>query len=107
MKDRQPTRQDASEEQKNPSNQKPSLAFLNVEDVMPILDDISIFAGFTEVQLHTLIRLLRKTHYKTGETVFEEGEQPGDIYIIQSGSVKLVVNAEETPLELIVFKKGR
>ncbi len=96
-----------SDERKDPSNKERSFTILNAEDVMPILNDISILAGLTETQLHMLFRLLRKTDYKAGENVFEEGEQPGDIYIIQSGSVKLVVNAEETPLELIVFGKGR
>jgi len=96
-----------SDERKDPSNKKRSFTILNAEDVMPILNDISILAGLTETQLHMLFRLLRKTDYKAGENVFEEGEQPGDIYIIQSGSVKLVVNAKETPLELIVFSRGR
>lgn len=107
MKDRQINRQDMPDEQKGPSNKKRSFTILNAEDVMPILNEISILAGLTETQLHKLFRLLRKTHYKAGENVFEEGEEPGHIYIIQSGSVKLVVNAEETPLELIVFGRGR
>ena len=79
---------------------------LNIEEVLPIIDEISIFAGLSEKQLYTLFRLLKKTHYRAGRKVFEEGTQPSHIYVVQSGSVKLVVNAEQTPLELIVFKKG-
>ena len=79
---------------------------LNIEEVLPIIDEISIFAGLSEKQLYSLFRLLKKAHYRAGEKVFEEGTQPSHIYVVQSGSVKLVVNAEQTPLELIVFKKG-
>jgi len=96
-----------SHEQKDSSKEKRSFVLLNTEDVLPILNEISIFAGLSDAQLYKLFRLLRKTHYKAGENVFEEGEQPGHIYIVQSGSVKLVVNAEDTPLELIVFEEGQ
>ena len=39
-------------------------------------------------------------------TSFWLGSQPSHIYIIQSGSVKLVVNAKQSPLELIVLEEG-
>ncbi len=96
-----------SDEQEDPSEENRSYALLDIHEVVPILSEISIFAGLSDTQLYKLFRLLQKTNYKAGEKVFREGEQPGHIYIIQSGSVKLVVNAEETPLELIVFNKGR
>jgi len=73
---------------------------------MPILNEISILAGLSDVQLHKLFTLLQKTHYNAGEKVFAEGEQPDHIYIVLRGAVKLVVNADDTPLELIVFLKG-
>ncbi len=80
---------------------------LNVDDILPILSKISIFAGLSEKQLYSLFRLLEKTHYEAGEIIFNEGEEPSHIYIVQSGSVKLVVDAKQTPLELIVFEAGR
>ncbi|KPK45266.1 MAG: hypothetical protein AMJ65_00275 [Phycisphaerae bacterium SG8_4] len=79
---------------------------LDIEDVLPIINEISIFAGLSDKQLYALFRLLKKVSYRAGERVFEEGTQPSHIYVVQSGSVKLVVNAEQTPLELIVFEKG-
>ena len=93
-------------EKKDSSGEKQLGSLLNIEDVLPIINEISIFAGLLDKQLYTLFRLLKKAHYTTGEKVFEEGTQPSHIYVVQSGSVKLVVNAEETPLELIVFEKG-
>ena len=80
---------------------------LDVEDILPILNEISIFAGLSDKQLYTLFRLLEKVRYKAKEKIFKEGEQPSHIYIVQSGRVKLVVNAEQTPLELIVFEEGQ
>jgi len=96
-----------SDEQKEPSEERRSYSLLEIDEVLPILNEISIFAGLSDVQLHKLFQLLRKTSYKAGEKVFEEGEEPSHIYIVQSGSVKLVVNAEDTPLELIVFEEGQ
>jgi CRP-like cAMP-binding protein len=95
-----------SDEEKKFDGEKQLSPFLEIEEILPILSEISIFAGLSRKQLDTLFRLLEKTHYKAGETVFFEGSKPSHIYIVQSGSVKLVVNAKQTPLELIVFEEG-
>ena len=96
-----------SNEQNESGNEKQLFPLLDIEDVLPILNDISIFAGLSDKQLYTLFRLLEKTSYKAGEKVFEQGSQPSHIYIIQSGSVKLVINEKSNPLELIVVEQGQ
>ena len=96
-----------SDKRKDPSEESRLYTLLDIDEVLPILNEISIFAGLSDAQLHELFKLLQKTHYSAGEKVFEEGEQPSHIYIVQSGSVKLVVNAEDMPLELIVFEEGQ
>ena len=96
-----------SDERKDPSEEAKSYALLDIDEVLPILNEISIFAGLSDAQLYELFKLLQKTRYSAGEKIFEEGEEPSHIYIVQSGSVKLVVNAEDTPLELIVFEEGQ
>jgi len=96
-----------SDKRKDPSEETRSYALLDIDEVLPILSEISIFAGLSDMQLYKLFKLLQKTPYKAGEKIFREGEQPGHIYIVQSGGVKLVVNAADTPLELIVFKEGQ
>ena len=78
----------------------------DINDILPILSDISIFAALSDEQLCNLVRLLERIRYKTGERIFTEGEQPSHIYIVMSGRVKLVVGAEQTPLELAIFQKG-
>ncbi len=79
---------------------------LDIENVLPILNRITIFAGLSEPQLYKLFRLLSRVSYKANETVFEQGDEPGHIYIVKKGKVKLAVWEEQTPLELIVFEEG-
>jgi len=77
-----------------------------IKDILPILSEISIFAGLSETQLHTLVQLLERVRYKADERIFTEREQPSYIYIVRTGRVKLVVGADQTPLELMVFAEG-
>ncbi|MFZ9033113.1 MAG: Crp/Fnr family transcriptional regulator [Anaerohalosphaeraceae bacterium] len=79
---------------------------LDIENVLAILNKISIFAGLSESQLYTLFQLLHKVTFRTNESIFEQGDQPDHIYIVKKGKVKLVVWEDETPLELIVFEEG-
>jgi len=86
---------------------KEYLPLLEIEEVLPILNRISILAGLSEKQLYSLFRLLQKVSYRKGETIFEQGDEPSYIYIIESGQVKLVIDKEGTPLELVAFETGR
>lgn len=79
---------------------------LDIKNVLPILNKISIFAGLTDKQLYSLFRLLQRVSYKTGETIFHQGTQPSHIYVIQSGRIKLVVSRDDTSFELVVFEQG-
>ncbi len=79
---------------------------LDIENVLPILNKISIFAGLSDPQLFTLFKLLGCVFYKANETIFEQGDEPSHIYIVKTGKVKLVVWEEQIPLELIVFEEG-
>jgi len=80
--------------------------FCHVEDVIPILNDISIFAGLSDTQLYAVFQVLEEVSYKKGEFVFEQGTHPSHIYVIVKGAVKLVVSEDDTSLELFEFKAG-
>ena len=80
---------------------------LDIENVLPILSKISILAGLSDKQLYALFRLLKKVKYSAGETVFEQGQQPSHIYIIQTGKVKLIATHNDTPFELVAFEQGQ
>jgi len=88
------------------TDKKQCLPLTDVENVLAILNRISILAGFSEEQLHHIFGLLEKVSYKADEKIFEQGEQPSHIYIVESGRVKLTVSRDNTNLELIVFEAG-
>jgi CRP-like cAMP-binding protein len=84
-----------------------SVPLLNVETILPILNEITIFASLSESELYSVFRSLEKVSYKSGEYIFEQGEEPTQIYIVQSGKVKIIIKAEDTPLELVEFGVGQ
>lgn len=87
--------------------QKRYQELLHPEEVRPLISKISVFAGLSNEQLDVLFQNLHKVYYQAGEKIFEEGTPPSHIYIVKSGKVKLAINVEDTPLELVVFEEGR
>ena len=78
----------------------------DIEEVLPILNKISILAGFSDKQLYSVFRFLEKVSYKAGEIIFEQGQEPSHIYIIETGKIKLFVSKDGTAFELIEFEQG-
>ena len=87
-------------------DQKEYLPLLAIEDILPILSKISILGGLSKKQLHSVFQLLKKASYKANEYIFQQAGEPSYIYIIRSGSVKIVAEMDGTYLELIVFGVG-
>ena len=82
------------------------LPLLEIQDALPMLNTVAIFAGLSPKQLQHLLEVLKTTTYEAGEKVFEQGQEPGHIYVIRTGKIKLVVCRDNTHLELIVLGKG-
>ena len=64
--------------------------FLPLEDplaVESILSSISIFGGVTNLQQTEIFRRLETTSCQASELVFQKGDEPSHIFIIQRGSV--------------------
>ena len=78
----------------------------SVDDVLPILDQISIFGGLSEIQLYKIFKLLQRVHYAEQELIFHQGDQPTYIYVVISGRVRLVFDVEEHPLSKGEFGPG-
>ena len=74
--------------------------------IVSLLNNITIFAGFTKEQYSTIGCLLEKIVYQDGDVIFEQGSEPSHIYIIEKGKVKLFLGDNKTPLELIEFAQG-
>ena len=79
---------------------------LAIEDILPILNDISVFGGLTEAQLHSVFQLLERASFKSREFIFEQGDPPSHIYIVLKGKVELVLNVEGSYLAQAVFPVG-
>ena len=80
--------------------------FTHAQEVLAMLNEISIFAGLDETQLNTLFSELEEVSYGHGDVIFEQGSEPSHIYIIRQGQVKLAVGDDSTDLELIEFEPG-
>ncbi|OGX37806.1 MAG: hypothetical protein A3D87_00730 [Omnitrophica WOR_2 bacterium RIFCSPHIGHO2_02_FULL_50_17] len=78
----------------------------DIENILPILNKIAIFGGLSDKQLYTIFRLLQKVSYKAGDFIFKQGDSPSHIYIVRSGRIKIIADADETPLEIITFEVG-
>ncbi len=79
---------------------------VNIEYILPIINQIPIFGGLNDKQLYTLFKSLKKVSFQKNEIIFEEGTSPSCLYIIKSGKVRLVKYYRESPHQLIEFEKG-
>ena len=79
---------------------------MNLEEVIPILKQISIFGGMTEEGLSKIVALITVKDYAKEEVIFKEGEPSVAIYIVYSGKVKIVLHLEDNPYTLVEFTVG-
>lgn len=86
--------------------EKYRLPLLDVESVLPILNEIAILGGLDDAQLYTVFRMLEVEHYEKGEVIFQQGDSPSHIRIIRSGRVRIVENVDGVPMELFEFQPG-
>jgi CRP-like cAMP-binding protein len=86
--------------------EKNRLPLLDVENILPILNKISILGGMTDKQLYEIFRRLETVSYRAGEKVFEQGDSPSHIYVVRSGRVKIVADVDGTPMEVAEFGVG-
>ncbi|MDD5217502.1 MAG: cyclic nucleotide-binding domain-containing protein [Candidatus Omnitrophica bacterium] len=79
----------------------------NKENVFPILSKIAIFGGLSEKQFLTVLELLKRVTYQSGEMIFREGDPASHIYIVRSGEVRVVVGIDQESLEIATFTTGQ
>lgn len=90
----------------NTKKYNPEISFKEKQLIFSMLNKISLFGGLTAGELEFLIPMLRITSLKKGEVVFTQGESPNNIFIIQSGEIKIVKQHDDVEIELIRFKEG-
>jgi CRP/FNR family cyclic AMP-dependent transcriptional regulator len=71
------------------------------------LPDVALFGGLTDDERAALLARLRPRRYRKGATVFLFGELGRDLYIIESGSVRIyVATADGKELTLAILGPG-
>jgi len=78
----------------------------NPEEIIPLLNKISVFGSLQNDQIKGMLKLLKTVHYDEGEFIYNRGEPSSHIYIIKSGEVKMMIDNEGVYLELITFRQG-
>ena len=76
------------------------------EEILRILDKITLFGGLDDSQLDTLLNLVGQVNYGTGELIFSRGAQPSHIYIVLKGRVRLDFGVPDHPLAQLHFDAG-
>jgi CRP/FNR family transcriptional regulator, cyclic AMP receptor protein len=75
-------------------------------DLLRILEKVTIFAGLPPEGLHIIVDGCAVVKHKAGTTIIHEGTPATEIYIVLSGSVKIVLGLESDPLEICEFGPG-
>ena len=73
----------------------------------PNLPEVALFGGLTEDEREALLARLRRRLHRKGSTVFMYGETGRDLYVIESGSVKIcMATADGKELTLAILGPG-
>ncbi|MEI6856155.1 cyclic nucleotide-binding domain-containing protein [Psychrilyobacter sp.] len=90
----------------NTKKSKSEITFKEKQLIFSMLNKISLFGGLTAGEIDYLIPMLTTASFKKGEVVFTQGESPNNIFIIQTGEVKIVKQHDDVEIELIRFQEG-
>jgi CRP-like cAMP-binding protein len=60
-----------------------------------ILAEVALFAGLSEDERGALFTRLRRRRYRKGEMVFLRGDLGRDLYLVESGTVKICLTTED------------
>ena len=71
----------------------------NIEDVISILSQISIFGGVSDAQQEEIFSRLEVGSFKKGQFVFQKGDEPSHIYIVESGLIELFIPDHDAVIE--------
>jgi CRP/FNR family cyclic AMP-dependent transcriptional regulator len=85
---------------------KQFLPFSDPESVEAILSRISFLGGMTKEQRQILYSYLETISYEEGEFIARRGEEPTHIYIINSGSIHLMIEDEKSAVVKRTFISG-
>lgn len=80
--------------------------FTNIDEILPMLDKLSILGGLNNEELYHLFSLAEYGIFKKNDILFHKGDSPNYIYIILSGQVKVYMTNDNIEYEFINFSPG-
>lgn len=82
------------------------MPFLEINEVMPLLNKIAIFGGLRDRHLYEIFHKLKKVHFYHDSVIFKQNDSPKNIYIIFKGKVRLIETVNCHPYQLMELKVG-
>lgn len=62
---------------------------VDVDTVQSVIDSICLFGALDDTEVRQVLKYLKQTRIKKDATLFEQGSQPDNIYILLSGRVEI------------------
>jgi CRP-like cAMP-binding protein len=81
-------------------------AAVDRESLFPILKRVTVFSGIDDEGLRRIFDACPVITCRTGEVIVREGTPATEIFLILSGRVKIVLNRDCEPFELIELGPG-
>ncbi len=78
----------------------------NFDQLLTILQKVTIFSGFSEMQIRDVCDKCSIIDAEIGDILLEEKMPATEIFILLIGKVSIVLNLKEDPLEVIEFGPG-
>lgn len=75
-------------------------------DVERVRDRVSLFGAMNTAQLIKLLGYANQCHFEEGDVIFEQGQLPGDIYILLSGKVDLGIIRDDFSKTHLTYVAG-
>ncbi len=76
------------------------------EELIPILKKVTIFSGLKNSDIEFLCSQCSIVDKKDNDELIEEGTEATEIFILISGKVKIILNKDKDPLELVELCAG-
>ena len=78
----------------------------NKEELHSLLKNVTIFSGIDDTNLEKIHSQCEVVEKKEGEVIITEGTDATQIFIVLKGRVKVVLNLDKGPLEIVTLGPG-
>jgi CRP-like cAMP-binding protein len=76
-----------------------------MNETIPFLRNVSIFASFSDEELDSLSKIVQKKTYKKGEIILKEGEPGDSFFVICQGLAKVFTNLSDKEILINIMRE--